>query len=636
MSSDDETGSSGEDDSRTGSHEPPADKRRIDEDAQLEGLGTTTHRSRNRNRGLPVIPIRKHRRRSAGVNARASARKRQEGGFDKSQKLTVDLNDWAREREERAHELATKHSIKVAEVRRRMMSSSAYKPKRKVSLYNAKISRIMANLNEGLPLGERHKMPAVKRMVAEDPSMLEDFTAEEEEEMVEEVVEKRRTKLGGMRANNLAASADARRTMLRLYHEITRLAERCGMVGFAMFTRGHIHDRTVPMSIESWGALNFFREVLNRDPADVATLFELWALNQARGISGHQTLRDIQQECTAMITSGLQRILDITKVAMNYENYINALVLGKGVGLVGWPAGVAFKRMSKQSAIGPLRKLRDVLKDGTCHWKVLSEKEKRRLTAQFKEMVEEGEVVVKEKKSKKAGKKVKDAGAKRAEKRKRGAEVEQEDKEEQEEDEEDEDGVRKPVATMTVQERRAHLERLAAKAHKAHTAKALSKKKSKEAVPKKLKQKPTNAAPPRKKARRQAAVNSDDEEPTPQRGSKRKAALESENDEADSDSAPVAKKLKTHGTGAKAPAHSRATNARANPGVQPRRSPRKTTAKAGDGRPRPIPAYKGAPGATSLKAPPADSTSAAPAASTAPKNTVKGPKGGPPGKRVVT
>ncbi|KAJ7120514.1 hypothetical protein C8R43DRAFT_846623, partial [Mycena crocata] len=364
---------------------------------------------------------------------RASARKRQEDGFNKSQKLTADLNEWAREREERAHELALKHSIKVAEVRRRMMSSSAYKPKRKVSLYNAKISRIMANLNEGLPLGERYKMPAVKRMVTEDPSMLEDFTPDEEEEMVLEVQEKRKTKQRGTRANNLAASADARRTLLRLYQEITRLAERCGMVGFAMFTRGHIHDRTIPASIESWGALAFFREVLKRDPADVATLFELWVLNRERGNLGHLTLREMQQECTAIITSGLREILNITKVAMNYENYINALVLGKGVGLVGWPEGVDFKRMSKQSAIGPLRKLRDALKDTTCHWKKLSESEKKRLAAQFKEMVDEGEVRVKEKKSKrskgsnKAGKDAgKDgSGANRGEKRKRGAEVEE-------------------------------------------------------------------------------------------------------------------------------------------------------------------------------------------------------------------
>lgn len=76
---------------------------------------------------------------------------------------------------------------------------------------------------------------------------------------------------------------------------------------------------------------------------------------------------------------------------MNYENYIKALVEGKNVGLVGWPEGVDFKRMSKQSAIGPVRILRDALKCGTCKWKVLTVGEKSRLLTQFKEMVKNGE-----------------------------------------------------------------------------------------------------------------------------------------------------------------------------------------------------------------------------------------------------
>jgi hypothetical protein len=55
------------------------------------------------------------------------------------------------------------------------------------------------------------------------------------------------------------------------------------MIGFAMFTRGHIHDTSVPVTIQSWGALDFFREVLKKDPADISTLFELWAVNRERG-----------------------------------------------------------------------------------------------------------------------------------------------------------------------------------------------------------------------------------------------------------------------------------------------------------------------------------------------------------------
>ncbi|KAJ7801169.1 hypothetical protein B0H14DRAFT_2243105, partial [Mycena olivaceomarginata] len=354
--------------------------------------------------------------------------------------LAADIELWEAEREERANALAVKHGANVKEVRRRMLSSTAFKPRRRVSTYNAKISRIMMDLNGGRGLGERYTMPQVKRMVREDPSMLEGFTEEDVAEMVEETLANRAVKTRGTRANNLAASADARRTLERLMVEITALAERAGMIGFAMFSRGHIHDKTIPVTIQSWGALEFIREVLKRDPADVAALFELWAVSRERGETGAETLAAIQKECTAIIKSGLQTILGRTKVAMNYDNYIKSLVLGKNVGLVNWPHGVDFKRMSLQSAIGPLRILYDALKCGTTRWKVLTAGEKKQLVDNHSAMVAAGAVREKERKPR-----AKRAASKRGER--------DEDSEEEEEEEEvevqEQSKPRKKQATAT-------------------------------------------------------------------------------------------------------------------------------------------------------------------------------------------
>ncbi|KAJ7880613.1 hypothetical protein B0H14DRAFT_2340789 [Mycena olivaceomarginata] len=83
---------------------------------------------------------------------------------------------------------------------------------------------------------------------------------------------------------------------------------------------------------------------------------------------------------------------------MNYENYISSMVEGKNVGLVGWPQGVAFKHMSLQSALPPLKILQDALKAGTCRWKVLTPMERERILKNFEYMVEKGEAKVKPKK----------------------------------------------------------------------------------------------------------------------------------------------------------------------------------------------------------------------------------------------
>ncbi|KAJ7846826.1 hypothetical protein B0H14DRAFT_3454093 [Mycena olivaceomarginata] len=397
-----------------------------DEDP-LPGLGTTTHRRHNPH--LSVNPRRKQRRRVvAGPNVRATATRRRKEGMKRLDTLAADLDAWEVEREERVHELAEKHGMKLKEVRRRMLALSTYGVCRKPSSYNAKISRIMADLNKSRDVGERYTMPQVKLMVADDPSMLEGFSKEEEKEMIEAILTKREGKRRGTCANNLAAAADARRTMDRLMTEIASLAERVGMIGFAMFSCGHVHDKSLPVTIQSWGVLDFFLEVLKRDPADVSSLFELWAVTCERGKSNKNRLLTMQQEGTAIITMGLQKILGVTKCAMTYEGYIDKLVRGKGVGLVNWPEGVDFKRMSLQSVIGPLEKLLDSLKCGTTRWKVLTAGEKQQLIAQYEEMVERGEVKAKSGKTGRAkSRKVEDdndeepPARKRAMKRKRSA-----------------------------------------------------------------------------------------------------------------------------------------------------------------------------------------------------------------------
>jgi hypothetical protein len=113
----------------------------------LPGLGMTTHRSRNPH--LPVNPRRKMRRRVvAGPNVHATAARRRKEGLKRLDALAADLDAWEVEREERVHELAEKHGMKPKEVRRCMLSLSTYGARCRPSTYNAKISRIMADLNE--------------------------------------------------------------------------------------------------------------------------------------------------------------------------------------------------------------------------------------------------------------------------------------------------------------------------------------------------------------------------------------------------------------------------------------------------------------------------------------------------------
>ncbi|KAJ7831317.1 hypothetical protein B0H14DRAFT_3464161 [Mycena olivaceomarginata] len=388
-----------------GKHDTPPPSRWIvdlepddgDEDWEdLATLGTSTHRSRNQ--GQPHIPVHKRKHVGGGKNTRASALKRRGANTSKMQWLAKDLDAIDTELEDHTARLATKYSMKPKNVRRRLVASSNYKLQRKPSLYNAKILVLMADLNTDREDGNRLTMPKVKVLVKDDPSLLEGYTTEEEAQMLTDVAAKCEHKHHGTHSNNVAANVDIKRTMARLVEELNGLVQRPNMVGFTMFSQGHLHDTSTPTTISSGGVLDFFREVLKREPADVSALLELWAVNREQGAKGPHTLLAMQKECTEAIAIGLMAVTKRTKIAMNYENYIRSIVEGKNVGLVGWPQGVVFKRMSLQSAIPPLQILRDALRAGTCRWKVLTPTERERIIKNFEDMVEKEEVKVKARK----------------------------------------------------------------------------------------------------------------------------------------------------------------------------------------------------------------------------------------------
>ncbi|KAJ7803917.1 hypothetical protein B0H14DRAFT_2612911 [Mycena olivaceomarginata] len=358
----------------------------VDEDA-LAGLAST-HRSRNPL--APLIRARSKAKRVRGPNMKATERKRRESKIQKGRALAEDLLKVQENRETVAEELAETHGMHIKEVKRRMNFSSAFKQRRKTSAYNATVALVMQELNEDLPAGSKYRATAVRQMMKDDPSLGEKYMAEEIEEKREELERKKLLRSVGVRASSKAAALDAKWVLENLTREITDLAERANMVGFAMFVRGDLHDQGIPTSIESRGALNFFRDVFHKSPDDVMALLEMWAVTKNKDGDVTTSLGELQKSCGAMILSGLRMITGKPNIAMNYENYIKVLVQGRGVGLLVWPKEVEFKRMGKQSSLGPLRILYDHLKDGRTKWVKLSRRQEEKIVEEFEEMVREG------------------------------------------------------------------------------------------------------------------------------------------------------------------------------------------------------------------------------------------------------
>ncbi|KAJ7860639.1 hypothetical protein B0H13DRAFT_2355491 [Mycena leptocephala] len=165
---------------------------------------------------------------------------------EKRKALQEDINKFIDTRLKIAEKIAEKHNVRLEHVMGRLMSLSCFKPAQGNELTWAEAKDRVRTEDEFRKADKKQK--AVFRTELEADNL---------------------KKMRGTRATNNAAAADGRSTVKRIGEEASRmtaLAGRTGMVGFAMFTRSHVHDRTQPAEMESWGGLDFFHDVLKMDP----------------------------------------------------------------------------------------------------------------------------------------------------------------------------------------------------------------------------------------------------------------------------------------------------------------------------------------------------------------------------------
>ncbi|KAJ7701519.1 hypothetical protein B0H17DRAFT_1128301 [Mycena rosella] len=121
--------------------------------------------------------------------------------------------------------------------------------------------------------GKTFKLPELHQMadnvLANDPP-----TDEEAAELIEMLCLHRELKRVSLCASNTTATVDARSTMSDIQDEMTALFERTGTRGFALFTRGHLDDTSMPAALQSGEVLAFCVEVLKKPAVDILCLFE--------------------------------------------------------------------------------------------------------------------------------------------------------------------------------------------------------------------------------------------------------------------------------------------------------------------------------------------------------------------------
>ncbi|KAH7904274.1 hypothetical protein BJ138DRAFT_1019348 [Hygrophoropsis aurantiaca] len=322
-----------------------------------------------RNPGKPIIPTR-----SAPPPPNAAQLASRKLASDQKKKkddlLHFSLKAIKEEQEEKLSEVASTHDVAIEKVYRLFNGYQNLAPSRKAQLANALIHAKAAEVNKNRPTGSKYKANEIRELIKNDPAM-QNLDSDQEESFINELNEFRKLQKFGMRANNAAAARDMLSTLDNVCKALDSMVRRTG--GYAIFfaTRGHVNDTSEPTWHGTDNAMDFFEDVLDLEPDEVCRKFEQWACTRNESKS---TVKNASScSCysnTSNYTDGITG--KSKKVSMNYDNYETKIMRNLNVKLVGWPTGIPFTSPSKINTVTEIRKLRDALKDGTCHWVAMS------------------------------------------------------------------------------------------------------------------------------------------------------------------------------------------------------------------------------------------------------------------------
>ncbi|KAJ7678316.1 hypothetical protein DFH06DRAFT_1121805 [Mycena polygramma] len=304
------------------------------------------------------------------TEARATAALKRSANKEKKKAFQADVEAFIDLRTKHAEEMAVTHNVKVEHVLGRLMSLSCFKPARKTNAFNAMVHHLMKREREaGNDItweDAKLRVRTESEFTGADKKQKAAFRAELDADNLK--------KMRSTRATNNAAATDARNTIKRIGEEMTLLSGRTGM----------------PAELQSWGGLDFFQDILKIDPRDVGTKFELWAVAREKGMNGVDTLASMKKEITKYHETGVTTTAGRKKIAINWVQYRKVMILKHGIILKGWPLPGDPVNHNQIHDIASMTLLRNALRDGSCHWHRLSDKEKDRERKKYEKMVEDG------------------------------------------------------------------------------------------------------------------------------------------------------------------------------------------------------------------------------------------------------
>ncbi|KIM78407.1 hypothetical protein PILCRDRAFT_90586 [Piloderma croceum F 1598] len=137
--------------------------------------------------------------------------------------------------------------------------------------------------------------------------------------------------------SNKAAAQDVQSTIDRVTDELNALFLHTGFSAWLLGSHNSVNDESPPTFFGSGDTVEFFPEVLSKDPWELTWLFEQWTCKQEKNLKKIDPLARVCAECAGYVKIELRNITNTKNIDMNYVNYERAIMLLHGVKIVDWP-----------------------------------------------------------------------------------------------------------------------------------------------------------------------------------------------------------------------------------------------------------------------------------------------------------
>ncbi|KAJ8585395.1 hypothetical protein M405DRAFT_721029, partial [Rhizopogon salebrosus TDB-379] len=332
----------------------------------------------------PLNTAQKARANAQKASRKLSAEQRKEA----EDALTAAIQRLLAEENAKIDAIALEHSVTQDKVKKLMGGEKYYKGNRNVQLANALIHVKAQEVNAGESF--KYLLDEIRDLVKADDSM-QNLTSEEQQEYIDKLNEHRALQNMSVRATNTAAARDVQSTLDNIFKMLDGLAIRTGIYACLFASRGHVYDTTQATWFGTDNIMDFWEDVLQMEADEITRKLEQWSCMSGR-------VQIMQRVCTWLLNSGLRTIVKRRDIRINYTNFGSVFKDKLGIDLRGWPEDVPFQSPTSINDHNALRKLRNALKDGSCHWFRMSPRQREQYSALLAARCKKGEVIGKPRK----------------------------------------------------------------------------------------------------------------------------------------------------------------------------------------------------------------------------------------------